>query len=225
LLLERAPEWKHLWAAAGIGLLIHPVVMQFGELMKRLYPIPDNVKSAQEAIESALSGAPSLWAAIALLALLPALCEELAFRGFILSGARRLGHKWWAIGFSALAFGLVHSFLHQKINAAAMGLIIGYIAVQTGSLWPGVLLHAVNNALALCIPELAQRAEANPHSLVGIALGGEEPLLYHPATVVVCAAGTLAILWTLHGVNYRRTAEEQLEETRQRQDAAMASAL
>ena len=224
LLLERTPAWRHLWAAAGIALLIHPVAMRFSELVQRLYPVPEETVAAQRAIEGALNGAPSLWLALALMALLPALCEELAFRGFILSGARHLGHKWWAIGFSALAFGMVHAFLHQKINAAAMGMVIGYVAVQTGSLWPCVLLHAVHNSVAFCIPELARRAENNPGSPVAFLLGGDEPLLYHPVVVAACVAGVAAILWGLHGVSYRRTAEEQLEEARQQQNAALAGA-
>ena len=43
--------------------------------------------------------------------LLPALCEELAFRGLILSGFRHLGHKWRAIVYTALFFGLTHGVL------------------------------------------------------------------------------------------------------------------
>jgi hypothetical protein len=48
--------------------------------------------------------------------------------------------------------------------------------------------------------------------------------LYHPVTVVACGVGVAAILWTLHGVSYRRTAEEQLEEARQRRDSPLVGA-
>ena len=39
---------------------------------------------------------------------MPAICEELAFRGFILSGFRRLGNKWRAIVYTAVLFGVTH---------------------------------------------------------------------------------------------------------------------
>jgi hypothetical protein len=43
-------------------------------------------------------------------------------------------------------------------------------------------------------------------------------------TVAACAAGVAVILWSLRGAPYQPTREEQLEEARQRQDAAMAGA-
>jgi sodium transport system permease protein len=222
LLLERKPAWSHLWAAAGLALLLHPLVVMFAKAITEIYPIPGETEAAAKAIEAALGGAPNLWAVLGLMALLPAICEEVAFRGFVLSGARHLGHKWWAIALSAVAFGMVHTFLHQKITATAMGLVIGYVAVQTGSLWPCILMHALHNALQFCVQYLGQSAPAD--SPAARLLGGDEPLLYHPAALVACGLGAAAIIWALHGVDYRRSAEEQLEEARQRQDSPLVGA-
>ncbi len=219
LLLERTPQWKHLWAAVGLALLCHPLIARFNQLVDRLYPVPDATKDFAKAIGDALGGAPNWWVVIGLMALLPAVCEELAFRGFVLSGLRHVGHKWWAIGLSAVAFGLVHPIPHQKIPATLMGFVIGYVAVQTSSLWPCILLHAVHNSLGILVQSAAESVQNNRESPLAFLLGGEEPLLYHPATVAACGMGVAAILWALHGVSYRRTAEEQLEEARQRQDS------
>jgi sodium transport system permease protein len=224
LLLERTPEWKHLWAAVGLALLAHPLVVRLAEGITRLYPVQEETQAAGKAIEEALAGAPNWWMAIGLMALLPAICEELAFRGFVLSGLRHLGHKWWAIALSAVAFGLVHPFLHQKITATCMGLAIGYVAVQTGSLWTCILLHGMHNALQLVMHHLAKMAESNPEAPFAYFLQGDEPLLYQNVSIALCAAGVAAIMWGLHGVSYRRTAEEQLEEARQRQDSPMVGA-
>jgi hypothetical protein len=105
-----------------------------------------------------------------------------------------------------------------------MGLAIGYVAVQTSSLWPCVLLHAVHNALQIIIHKLAVVVERSPESPLAVLLGGDEPMLYHPVTVALCAAGVLGILAALHRESYRRTAEEQLEEARQRQDSPLVGA-
>ena len=81
--------------------------------------------------------------------MIPALCEELAFRGFILSGLRHLGHKWRAIFFSALLFGLTHGILQQSLIASLVGMVIGFLAMQSGSILPGMAFHVVHNALGV----------------------------------------------------------------------------
>jgi sodium transport system permease protein len=224
LLLERTPEWRHLCSAVGLGLLLHPLAVRFAEQLTRLYPISEETVAFGRDIEFAIGDAAYWWMPVLLIAVLPAVCEEFAFRGFVLSGFRHLGHKWWAIGLSAVAFGMVHMFLQQKISATLMGFVLGYVAVQTSSIWPCILLHAVHNSLQLTIPKLAEYAEQNPQSAVAGLVGGSEPLLYQPAALIVCGVGAAAILWGLHGVSYRRTAEEQLEEARQRQDSPMVGA-
>ena len=101
-------------------------------------------------MQQVIASAPSIWHILALLALAPAICEELAFRGFILSGLRHMGSKWGAIVISSLLFGVTHGILQQSISAALVGMVIGYMAVQTGSLLPGIVFHLVYNTLGLC---------------------------------------------------------------------------
>jgi sodium transport system permease protein len=116
-------------------------------------------------------------------------------------------------------------FLQQQLVAAGVGLVIGYLAVQTGNLVPCIVYHAIHNGLQLSVPYWAAEAARNSNSAWSALLGGDQPLAYHPATVAVCGLGVAAILWALHSVSYRRTREEQLEEARQRQDGALARAL
>ncbi len=100
-------------------------------------------------MKQVIASAPSIWHILALLALTPAICEELAFRGFILSGLRHMGSKWGAIVISSLLFGVTHGILQQSISATLVGMVIGYIVVQTGSLLPGIAFHLVYNSLGL----------------------------------------------------------------------------
>ncbi len=224
LLLDKLPQWSDCAAAAALAVLFHPLAVRFAEALQKLYPLAPGVKEQGEAIESALAAAPNWWIAFTLIALLPALCEELAFRGFILSGFRHIGHKWWAIALSALAFGAVHAFLQQKIAAAAIGLVLGFLAVQTGNLLPCIVFHATHNGLQLAVQFWAKQAGDATDGPLARLLGGEAPLAYHPATVVACAAAAGAILWRMHGLSYRRTPEEQLEEARRRQDTPLVGA-
>jgi sodium transport system permease protein len=224
LLLERTPRWRHLVGMVALAVALHPVVVVAANQVTKVYPVPEATEQFAESIGSALDGAPHWLVALALMALLPAVCEELAFRGFILSGFRHVGHKWWAIALSAVAFGLVHTFLHQKISATMMGMIIGYVAVQTESIWPCILLHTVHNSLQLTAHKLAELVAQRPDSPLAVLFGGESPLLYRTPTVIACGLAAAAILWSLHGMKYSRTPEELLEEARRRRDSSTSAA-
>ena len=78
----------------------------------------------------------------------PALLEEFVFRGAILGGLLKYG-KGFAIFTSALLFGLMHGNLVQIPFAFMAGLIIGFVVVETGSFWSGVLIHFINNLMSV----------------------------------------------------------------------------
>jgi sodium transport system permease protein len=89
-----------------------------------------------------------LWQVYLLLALLPGICEEIAFRGTLLYGLRR---KFRPLGLAlavGLIFGLFHVALFRIIPTGFMGVFLTAIALLTGSVFPGMLVHAGNNALA-----------------------------------------------------------------------------
>lgn len=83
-------------------------------------------------------------------AVLPALVEEMVFRGYVLGALRPQGDGL-AIVFSALLFGLLHGNLLQIPFAFILGLIFAYLTVQTGSIWPAVLIHFLTNATSVCL--------------------------------------------------------------------------
>lgn len=78
------------------------------------------------------------------LSVLPAILEEILFRGFILQSLRRFGDLF-AVMISALIFALVHGNFAQLPNAFIMGVTIAFLAVKIGSLIPGMILHFINN--------------------------------------------------------------------------------
>lgn len=96
----------------------------------------------------AFSGAAVL-VSFAALAVWTPITEEVFFRGFILPGiANRLGH-WWAIVISATIFSAFHLDLGVLVPVFVTGLLLGWLYHRTGSIWPGVAVHAGQNSLAL----------------------------------------------------------------------------
>ncbi len=84
---------------------------------------------------------------LVLLTVIPALLEEILFRGLILQGLRCFGDGI-ALVVSSVLFALAHFNLMQDVNALIMGLLIGYFVLRTGSVWTGVLLHFVVNLVS-----------------------------------------------------------------------------
>ena len=80
--------------------------------------------------------------------LAPAIFEELLFRGVILSGFKEYGKKV-AVVISALIFMLMHGNAEQTIHQFIIGLVIGYIFIESGNLWLGVIVHFFNNFISI----------------------------------------------------------------------------
>lgn len=84
-------------------------------------------------------------------AALPAIFEELVFRGMILNGLRKSCSEIGAVAMSALLFALTHTSLEQFVYPLLMGLVLGWIAVRTGSTFASMIVHFVNNALVVLL--------------------------------------------------------------------------
>jgi sodium transport system permease protein len=224
LLLDRVPAKSHMLAAVMLAILAHPLGVQLSEWIRQLYPISREVSAQVEAFSKAMGQAPHWWIPLLLIALLPAVCEEIAFRGFILSGLRHLGHKWWAILGTAIAFGAVHLFLQQKISAAAVGILLGILAVQTASLIPCITFHAIYNGLSLMTGHLGELlGDGRPHPILREVMQADEhSVTYKGWFLAVCAIGAASIVGWLLRVPYERSDEEQLQEARENQSQALA---
>jgi sodium transport system permease protein len=92
---------------------------------------------------------------------LPAIAEEVTFRGVVLAGLRRSGSRWIAVVGSALVFGLFHVNPYHVRCPRSVWLLLGWVALESGSILPGVLIHLVNNGAQVLldrIPGLAERS-------------------------------------------------------------------
>lgn len=98
-------------------------------------------------------------------ACIPALAEEFAFRGVILGLLRPYG-KGLAVVVSAALFALMHGNLVQIPFAFVCGLGLGYATIRTGSLWPAIIAHFVNNAMSFVLDYLARSLSQDAADLI-----------------------------------------------------------
>lgn len=129
--------------------------------------------------------------ALFLFAVTPAVCEEFLFRGAILQGLRRRFSDRTAIVVTAALFALFHLDLHRMLPTGLLGIMLGYIAVNTGSLAPAMLAHFTNNATLIILAaqgfddasermSVTEQAMALAVALIVVAAGAH--LIRHPST-------------------------------------------
>ena len=103
---------------------------------------------------------------ILLMALLPAVGEELTFRGVLINLFRVKGKRLkvkgegvphLAIWCSAILFSAIHLQFYGFVPRMLMGALFGYMLVWTGSLWIPILMHFTNNAMAVILYFVALR--------------------------------------------------------------------
>ena len=230
VILTRSPRktlvlsWPRAWTLPGammLAVLVHPLVVTFGGYVEHLYPLSPETAELLKPFLAGLQNAP-LWQVLLVIAVAPAICEELAFRGFILSGLRHMGHKWAAIALSSVFFGVTHGFLQQSLPACIVGVVIGYIVVQSGSLLPGILFHLTHNSLVVLSSRLDMDAVLNRPELRWIFAGspGELGVQYSWLAIACAVVAASAVLLAYRNLPYRPYAEESLREVLDHQSQA-----
>jgi sodium transport system permease protein len=217
-LLLRRPPWLALPAAVALAVALHPIVKALSALVMKLYPIDPKLQEFESGLVKMLTQA-EWWQVLLVLAAVPAVCEELAFRGFILSGLRHMGHKWRAIVLSSLFFGITHLVIQQSLVAALVGCVIGYIAVQTGSLWPGILFHFAHNSIGLLAGDLGKL----PHADWFVNVSADGDYQFQWWVVMLSALVSFLLLQWFRRLPYAKTPEESLQEAIDQHAAQVAN--
>ncbi len=94
--------------------------------------------------EITLNGGKETFLGFLSIAVIPAIIEETVIRGIVMQPLRKYGDKY-AIIASALLFAVMHGNMVQIPYTVIGGILLGYLAVATGSLWPSIILHFINN--------------------------------------------------------------------------------
>jgi sodium transport system permease protein len=136
--------WIAVLAGVPAGLITGVGMFRLSEIF---VPVP------RELLESfsqyLIPDAVPFWQLLLLMMLLPAICEEVAFRGVMLQTLRRHFSPMTATLLVGIAFGLAHFSLFRIFATAYLGILLAAVTILTGSIFPAMLWHGLNNGLAL----------------------------------------------------------------------------
>ncbi len=206
-----------------LAVCIHPLGFVFGQGVQRLYPFSNQMLQQMQQFGGLLGemhAAVGVGAVLLVIALVPAICEEIAFRGFILSGLRHMGHRWVAILVSSVFFGATHGILQQSIPACAIGIVIGYVAVQTRSLLPCIILHCVYNSMSIVLALVIPTMIADSIELQWLFVNTDDGWVYRAPVVVAAALLSFLVLMWFRRLPFQATQEETLHEALDHQSVA-----
>jgi sodium transport system permease protein len=168
----RVPALRHLGTAVLLAVLLLPLSELTLLMVSRFPDVKESLAGSQpltgELLVLQKGGTAVEWWRYLLL-FLPALCQELAFRGFILTGLRRRFHPLTAVVLSSLLYALFSLNVFEAIPAFGLGLVLGVLATRSGSVLPGMLFHLLHGGL-----------------LLGVGMQQGSGLLSGPLVVAVC---------------------------------------
>jgi sodium transport system permease protein len=171
------PRPSELLACGLLAVYLHPTYVQFAAFISREYPIgPETTQSLQQ-IDAMLGGVPLL-NLLLLMAILPALSEELVFRGFVFVGLLENKGVLRAVIGSAVLFGLSHGVLQQTVCATTTGLLLGWLAYRTSGIACTCLFHVVHNSISMTLATSSSRSVEIPVWMSWILVPDEHGLAY-----------------------------------------------
>lgn len=145
------------WRLAGLAVLLMTVSVPFVLYtlnLNQALPLPEFFKSLEDQTEETIKGLlqmENVWeflANLTIIAILPALGEELVFRGVVQKQLmRRIANPWVGILLSAFIFSVAHFQFEGLLPRMLLGVLLGWLYWQTRNFWVPVIAHFFNNGI------------------------------------------------------------------------------
>lgn len=146
--------WK-MAALASVAVIVASPTVWFLAYLNMQIPLPEALveieRQQTELIEGFLTSDFNIALALFHVAMVPAICEEILYRGFVLNLLRRTKAIWTTILITGIIFGFYHLRLSQVIPLSVIGIFLGWITIKSGSLIPAMIAHFVNNAFSVIL--------------------------------------------------------------------------
>ena len=207
-------QWQNILLAVVIMVCAVPGINLLADLNSRV-ELPKSLEFIEQILKSQEEAAAALTERflqadnigglllnIGLMALLPALSEELSFRGTLQqiiykdqNGKEQSTKIHLAIWITAFIFSAIHMQFYGFVPRMLLGAMFGYVFVWSGSLWVPITMHFVNNGLAVLVYYLMGESENTKN--IADTLGAGDTWYLGVFSILITSLGLL--------IFYRRT--------------------
>jgi len=154
--LQSVP-FRTLRDALLIGLGITVMIDELYSLLELVFPLPDSIAQSM-GFFTFNNGSEALLVILGVVVIGP-LVEELVFRGFFQQQLEQVyRNAIVAVLLSSLLFTFLHFNPWWSLQIYILGLVLGYLAWRTGSIWPPIVIHATVNGLAVWFANLPENS-------------------------------------------------------------------
>ena len=212
LQLDKKADWKVFLWAVGIMLVALPAINMLAQWNQHMV-LPTWLSGVEEWMKAkeaeaewltkqfmSVTTISGLLVNLLLMAVLPALSEEITFRGVLqrllspknssLNSQLSNLNSHLSIWLTAIIFSAIHMQFYGFVPRMLMGALFGYMFVWTGSLWVPMLMHFVNNGMAVLLYFLANKAGWDMDKVD--AIGTNETLWLGIVSLVLTIVGIYA---------------------------------
>lgn len=172
-------------AFMGVGLIVINLLLSTG----LVHLFPNSTDNVTTAFDSMLSG--SVWSSLLVIAVTPAVCEEMLFRGVIFHSMKAKYRINTAMIAVAVLFGLYHMSLVKFIPTGFLGLMLCYVVYKTDSIYPAMLIHFINNAISVLIMHYPEQIGNALPVLMKETLSVSDVLRLLGAGLIFCGIGLM----------------------------------
>ncbi|MGO5051576.1 CPBP family glutamic-type intramembrane protease [Lachnospiraceae bacterium LCP25S3_G4] len=136
-----------LWGSTLVSGMIVTLILS--------YFFPEQVLGVSQELGSTFVSVPFI-VSFFIVAISPGICEEAVFRGVVLHSFSPIKNKWIIMIISGCIFGLFHGSIWRFFPTAMLGIVFGYIVMETDNLLYTVILHSINNGFSIVILYLSK---------------------------------------------------------------------
>lgn len=204
--LKPKQSWKDYLLVIGLAFVLvfgmQYLVQAFETVLAWIgYPVKEGLGS------SSPSNVGEYFYTLFAMGLVPAIGEELIFRGVVLNGMRQRFSTTKAVLISAALFMLFHGNLQQLIYPFVLGTVLGFVFTRTGSLMLSMILHFTNNFIVITCNFIEK--------LTGFSF--KLPVVWWMVLVAIaCAAAAFAICFIVDKFRFKHKDKEEITPTKER---------
>lgn len=174
--LLKLPKIKHLFGAACLWFGTYLLAMVITNII--MYYFPQN-QEIVEGLNNALFIKNNLLLNLLIVAAMPAICEEIFFRGFILTSFKNNKKSYrGAIIFSGILFGLMHMDFIRVVPTSILGIAFAYAVCKTNSIAVSMFMHFLNNGFAVVVTHISSKFSDNIQTTEVVGLSFNEIIVF-----------------------------------------------